>query len=506
MDIIEKVERLVSAALLYEIGITDNSHVVIGLSGGADSVCLLDVLTALSYEHKFDVSAVHVNHQIRGQEADEDEEFVKRMCEKNGIPCEVLRYNCEELAKETRISTEEMGRKLRYGAFYKVAEKVRSEKDVSEVFIATAHNLNDQAETVLMRIIRGTGVEGLSGIHYLRSVEGNKIIRPLLDVKRDDIELYCAARGLEYVSDSTNFEPIYTRNKIRLNVIPMLEEINLNVTDALARLAQIAREDRDYFASMTDAVFAEAAFMNGSILFNREILKKLHPAIRRRVLKRAFEELGLTQGITALHMEAMDQIIFSENASASTNLPRGFSMANSYGEIRIFKSDEYSLGHYSDEELKENLKISILRDKQELSRIRGLSNNGNKRFAMFSFKKIFGAIFDIELAEAGKIDEKDNFVRFLQVRTRRQGDYISPLGMKGSKKLQDLFTDEKVYKEQRDNVPLVCIGSEVLWVIGDDVSGKTTGMKHGRINEKYKVDPDSDEVLLLEYCAVKKKE
>ena len=181
-------------------------------------------------------------------------------------------------------------------------------------------------------------------------------------------------------------------------------------------------------------------------------------------------------------------------------------MANSYGEIRIFKSDEYSLGHYSDEELKENLKISILRDKQELSRIRGLSNNGNKRFAMFSFKKIFGAIFDIELAEAGKIDEKDNFVRFLQVRTRRQGDYISPLGMKGSKKLQDLFTDEKVYKEQRDNVPLVCIGSEVLWVIGDDVSGKTTGMKHGRINEKYKVDPDSDEVLLLEYCAVKKKE
>ena len=298
------------------------------------------------------------------------------MCEKNGIPCEVLRYNCEELAKETRISTEEMCRKLRYGAFYKVAEKVRSEKDVSEVFIATAHNLNDQAETVLMRIIRGTGVEGLSGIHYLRSVEGNKIIRPLLDVKRDDIELYCAARGLEYVSDSTNFEPIYTRNKIRLNVIPMLEEINLNVTDALARLAQIAREDRDYFASMTDAVFAEAAFMNGSILFNREILKKLHPAVRRRVLKRAFEELGLTQGITALHMEAMDQIIFSGNASASTNLPRGFSMANSYGEIRIFKSDEYSLGHYSDEELKENLKISILRDKQELSRIRGLSNNG----------------------------------------------------------------------------------------------------------------------------------
>ena len=273
MDIIEKVERLVSAALLYEIGITDNSHVVIGLSGGADSVCLLDVLMALSYEHKFAVSAVHVNHQIRGQEADADEEFVKRMCEKNGIPCEVLRYNCEELAKETRISTEEMGRKLRYGAFYKVAEKVRSEKDVSEVFIATAHNLNDQAETVLMRIIRGTGVEGLSGIHYLRSVEGNKIIRPLLDVKRDDIELYCAARGLEYVSDSTNFEPIYTRNKIRLNVIPMLEEINLNVTDALARLAQIAREDRDYFASMTDAVFAEAAFMNGSILFNREILK-----------------------------------------------------------------------------------------------------------------------------------------------------------------------------------------------------------------------------------------
>ncbi len=503
MDITEKVERLVSATLEYEIGIKENSCIILGLSGGADSVCLFDVLLSLADQKKFKVIAVHVNHKIRGKAADDDADFVKKMCESRNVKCEVFTYDCEKLAKETRLSTEEMGRKLRYGAFYKVAEKIRIEEKPSEVFIATAHNLNDQAETVLMRIVRGTGVEGLSGIHYIRSVENNKIIRPLLDVKREDIERYCEKKNLEYATDETNAEAIYTRNKIRLKVIPMLEELNLNVTDALARLAQIAREDRDYFASETKKVFEEAAFMHDSILFNRERLVNLHPAVRRRVLKRAFEELGLTQGMTALHLEAMEQIVFSGATSASTNLPRGFSMANSYGEIRIFKSDEYSLGHYSDEILKENLKITIVRDRDRLSGIKDFSNNGNKRFAAFSLKKLMDAIFDIEAAESGKVDESDDLVRFLQVRTRRSGDYICPLGMKGSKKLQDLFTDEKVYKEQRDNVPLVCIGSEVLWVIGDDVSGQNTGMRRGRINGKYKVEVNSEEVALLEYSAPK---
>ncbi|MGP1570145.1 MAG: tRNA lysidine(34) synthetase TilS, partial [Eubacteriales bacterium] len=498
MDIIEKVERIVGGTLAHEIAIEKNSHVIIGLSGGADSSCLFDVLLALAFDYEFEITAVHVNHKIRGAEADADAEFVVKLCEKQNIPCEVFTYNCEELARETRLSTEEMGRKLRYGSFYKVAEKIRKEKNPSEIYIATAHNLNDQAETVLMRIIRGTGVEGLSGMHYVRSVENNKIIRPLLDVKREDIELYCEERGIDYVTDSTNFEEIYTRNKIRLKVLPILKEFNVNVIDALVRLAQIAREDRNYFASEMDEVFSEAAFMNDSILFSREKLKNLHSAVRRRVLKRAFEELGLTQGITAMHMQAMEQIIFSGRTSASTNLPKGFSMVNSYGEIRIFKSDEYSLGHYSDEELKKNLKITIAGDSKKFNKLKGIARNGSKRFALFSLSKLFDAIGKNQGISKEQI-KSDELMNFLQVRTRRSGDYICPLGMKGSKKLQDLFTDEKVYREERDKVPLVCIGSEVLWIIGDDVSGRITGMRRGRINENYKLDSDSEEVVILEY-------
>lgn len=500
MDVKEKVESLVKSALKNNAAFGDNAHIVIGLSGGPDSICLFDVLCTLSAELNFGITAVHINHKIRREQADLDATFVELLCMERGVECEIFTYECETMAREARISTEEMGRKLRYDAFEKVALKKKKEKNVSEVMVATAHNLNDQAETVLMRIIRGTGIEGLSGIPYVRQMQEYKIIRPLLDVSREDIEAYCEEIGLEFRIDETNSESIYTRNKLRLKAIPMLQEINPNVITALARLAQIAKEDKDYFAKETEAVFSEAAFMEGAVLFNRDALVALHPAVRRRALKRAFEELGLVQGITALHMQAMEDIIFSGSSSCSTDLPKGYSMANSYGEIRIYKSDEFSLGHYSSEELKKNLKISIVEENEQIKELKNMSINGNKRFAVFSLKKVLEKLSLVDFPSEDKKSLEDAVFEALQVRTRRRGDYISPLGMKGSKKLQDLFTDEKVYKEQRDNIPLVCIGAEVLWAIGDDVSKSNTGFRRGRISENYKFEA-MEKILMMEYNA-----
>lgn len=501
MNVIEKVEKTVRFALKKKIGLNANENIVVGLSGGPDSVCLFDVLRTLSKEFSFTISAVHVNHKIRGAEADADENFVRRLCEYAGVKCNVFSYDCEAMAREQRLSTEEMGRKLRYDAFLKIAKEICMSDELSpaSVHIVTAHNLNDQAETVLMRIIRGTGIEGLSGIPYVREFEGFNIIRPLLDVKREDIEEYCKEKELDFRVDATNSEAIYTRNKIRLSVLPLLSEFNPNIAEALARLADIAKEDKQYFARETEKVFAEAAFMQDAILFNRDDLTTLHSAVRRRVLKKALEELGLTEGVTALHLEAMEKTIFSIEDSTSIDLPKGYSVASSYGEIRIFKSDNKSLGHYSDERLKRNLNVKVFDENLDIGKVKDFSLNGNRRYAIFSLEKLYERILGGKDIIEEKSEQEEELAKYLQVRNRRPGDWIWPLGMNGRKKLQDLFVDEKVYKEQRDSVPLVCIGDEVIWIVGDDISGLNTGMKRGRISELYKVDSNSENIAILDY-------
>jgi len=513
--------------------IKKGEHIIIGLSGGPDSVCLFNVLMNLSHELNFTISAVHVNHKFRPGAAEEDQVYVEELCISKGVSCQSFVVDCNAIAKEKGLTSEEAGRLVRYESFYKVAaEYIHDEGfEPNQMKIAIAQNLNDQAETMLMRIIRGTGTDGLVGIEYAREGKlGTMLIRPLLDVSRKEIEAYCLEKQLHPRIDHTNLEPIYTRNKIRLNLIPQIQQnFNENVVEALNRLSKIAKEDKDYFDTQVNEAMERAAIilndrpafqedgsaMVGGISFSESELRDMHPAIRHRVIKRAFESIGLEQGISSAHIEAVDQIIIVSKTSSSMDFPKGYAVSSSYGEVRFYKNDPVTLGYISEDELKSKLKIRIVKNEGNL---KDISKNGSKRFAALDLYKLLDRLTSgeaqlveaVSQAEEGLKDqdtiewlEQDSMLsevfKVLQIRNRRQGDWMTPLGMKGHKKLQDMFVDEKVYKECRDQVPLVCIGDEVLWIIGDDVSNYNTGMKRGRISENYKLTMDTEQIVLLEY-------
>ena len=221
--------------------IQKNDKIVIGVSGGPDSMCLLDILYCLKEKLQIELVVSHINHGIR-QEAEEETVYVQEYCQKRNIPMFVKRVNVKQLAKEEKLGTEEMGRNIRYNFFEEVAKNVGANK------IATAHNLNDNAETVLMNILRGTAVSGLKGIEISRQNNKLTYIRPLRECSRAEIEQYCKQANLNPKIDKTNLENIYTRNKIRNKLIPyLMEDFNPNIIESLNRLSNLAKQDEEYF-------------------------------------------------------------------------------------------------------------------------------------------------------------------------------------------------------------------------------------------------------------------
>lgn len=242
-------EKVLNTIKKYEL-IENGNTIVIGVSGGPDSMALLNLLLTLKKNKKlsYEIIVAHINHGIRA-EAEEETIYVENFCKKNGIPCYIKRENVVKLAKKQKIGTEEAGRKLRYSFFEEVAEKVNAQK------IATAHSANDNAETVLMNIMRGTGTFGLKGIEAKRN---NRYIRPLIECTRKEIETYCEEKKLAPKQDKTNSENIYTRNKVRNILLPLLEEkFNPNIVTSLNRLSQIAKEENEYLCKQVEKAYSE---------------------------------------------------------------------------------------------------------------------------------------------------------------------------------------------------------------------------------------------------------
>ena len=228
--------------------IKNGDTIVVGVSGGPDSMALLNVLINLNNNNlSYKIIVAHVNHGIR-KEADEETKFVEEFCQKNNIQCFIKKENVNELAKQNKIGTEEAGRNLRYSFFEEVAIKNNANK------IATAHTANDNAETVLMNIIRGSGTSGLKGIEPKRD---NKFIRPLIECTRAEIEKYCEEKNLNPKEDKNNKENIYTRNKIRNQLIPALEEFNPSIISSLNRMSEIAREENEYLNKQVENAYKD---------------------------------------------------------------------------------------------------------------------------------------------------------------------------------------------------------------------------------------------------------
>ena len=385
-----KAEKRIRETIRRHSLIEKGDHIVVGLSGGPDSVCLFHVLLKLREELGLTIHPVHVNHQFRPGAAEADQAYVVDLCSRFGLETRVFTVDCNALAKELGMTSEEAGRKARYDAFCKVADEAEAaigghgecgssadggstaagicHTSTGRVKIAVAHNANDQAETVLFRILRGTGMDGLAGMAYAREeyrgdntgqagdMPGGtyRIVRPLLDVWREDVEEYCEANGLDPVTDHTNNEAIYTRNKIRLDLIPYIEEnYNGNFREGLVRMAKIAAADKEYFWEETERAYArlrirdvakasaaEASYTSSeapsdAVILDWRGLAECHEALRHRVVMKAFGEIGLEQDITAERLAASDKIILGRVGGKKVEFPHGHSLSVGKGVVEI---------------------------------------------------------------------------------------------------------------------------------------------------------------------------
>jgi tRNA(Ile)-lysidine synthase len=301
----------------------ENGKILCAVSGGADSVCMLHLLKSMAEKLHISVAAAHFNHMLRGDESDRDEEFVRSLCEDLNVPFYSGRGDVAKFARENSMGTEEAARKLRYDFLFKTAEEIGAQK------IATAHTADDNAETVIMRIARGTGLKGLCGIPPVR----DNIIRPILTVTRQEVEDHLEKYGLPHVEDSTNLSDDYTRNKIRHLVMPVLREINPQVSEAVASMTELLRQDESFLEREAEAALKR---FPGERLPVKELLELPEPVLRRVIMARAGENLN------KVHVESILSLLRTGGPSAELSIP-GKTLRREYGDI-IFGAQEAQPG------------------------------------------------------------------------------------------------------------------------------------------------------------------
>lgn len=434
--------------------ISYGDRVLVGFSGGPDSLCLLHILYRLTKVLGISLVAVHLNHMIRDEEAIRDEKFSKEAAGSLNIPFYSKRVPVEELAKDMRLSTEEAGRIVRYDFFDEVCKIESANK------IALAHNMNDQAETMIMRFFRGTGVSGLGGI---KPVRDDRYIRPIIGLSRDEIEEYCINNDLNPVRDSTNEKSIYTRNRIRLELIPYIKEhFNPNVIESLYKASEIIRDEDSFLKETAENYIEDIKYKDGLLI---EKFNCLDRAIRRRIIRLLIDKArGDIVGIESIHVEECVELILKGGTGRRVDLPGSIQCVIEYDIFKIKKESEkryynYTLPLPGDINIKE---IDFVISTKILDK-----NNSNFR------DNDFVKYFDYDKIKGG-----------LAVRNRRDGDYIYPKGMRGRKKFKDILIDKKIPRDKRDDIPLIAIEGEIIWAIGfRDTNNYKTDEKTKKILE-----------------------
>lgn len=439
--------------------IEEGDRIIVGLSGGPDSVCLLHVLHRLSLKMNIRVYAVHLNHQIRGLDAHLDALYVSKLCHKLGIACFIRSIDVPKYCSENGLGLEDGARNLRYMIFKEVKDRIGANK------IAVGHNKNDQAETVIMRIMRGTGIKGLSGMDYVRS---DGVIRPILDLDRSDIESYCKDHSLTPRIDSTNLEAIYSRNKIRLKIIPyMRDEFNENIIDTLVRMSRGMKMDNDYIDSQAQTAYKMSSkkYTNGVYLFTDQV-RDQHEAIRSRMVILAIQDiLSSVKSFDKKHFDDVLGLLDDSKIDKQIDLPRG---------LIVYRKKDYLL--FTKEALVyEEARYDYEVDNEEEVFVREIGK-------VFKTRTISIDEFDKDKIKDGiQYIDIDKLKGKLRLRNRYQGDKIRLVG--GSKKIKDLFISMKLPKEKRSYVPILLDGDTVVAVCGH------------RVSVDYKVDEDTKRIL-----------
>lgn len=443
-------------------------RIVIGVSGGADSVCLFFVLLSLQGEYELALHAVHINHGIRGQEADRDESFVRELCRGQSIQYTCFRADIPAMAKEQRLSEEETGRVFRYERLEQVRRDWKGSK------IAVAHNENDCAETVLFHLFRGTGLVGLTGISPVR----DNIIRPLLCVSRREIEDFLEQRQQPFCTDHTNFNTEYTRNQIRLKILPAAEKINEKAIEHTAYTARLLRQVSGYMEKQIKEGFLKnVSRENGAYSIGNGLLQE-DPVIIKGVFKRAMEELaGSRRDLESRHIELLEQL-FSRSVGKELRLPYGITARRSYEGICLFRQAEKAAVLPKGEE-----EYSIV--------VPGEYTLANGEKISFELLPAGKKLAEIPKNDCTKWFDYDRIKNVLSLRHRKTGDYFQIEKNGGRKKLKDDLIDRKIPRAERDRLWLLADGSHVMWVLG------------GRTSEAYQITEETVTILRVKRCGGK---
>jgi tRNA(Ile)-lysidine synthase len=400
--------------------------VLSAVSGGADSVCLLAALFLLSARYGFTVAAVHFNHRLRGEESDRDALFVERFCRERNIECFTGCGDVAAYAKQNGLGIEEAAREMRYAFFHKTAEKTNAAR------IATAHTADDNAETVIFHLARGTGLRGLTGIPPVRGI----LIRPMLCVTRNEVVKFLAERSLAYVEDSSNSSDVYTRNKIRHHVIPVLREINPRAAENISAASALLREDDAYLDGLAEEFIRNRCLLGTAVA--AELLQLPKP-LSGRVIRKFCGELS------SRHVAAVLELCGKDSPSDSVTLPSCLV----YREYdRIVFSREQCLNGFASRALEPGIRVSIPELGLCISCVKKVCTTKiNKSFTSFLFKN-------------------DNICGKIVIRPRLTGDKIALSGGNGTKSLKKLFIEKRIPLRKRPIVPVFADSNGVLAIYG----------------------------------------
>lgn len=452
--------------------ISPGDRIIAGVSGGADSVCLLRALESYRRQVPFTLFVVHVEHGIRGEESLADAAFVKELCEALAIPFYMEAVDVTVYAREHRMTVEEAGRSVRYDCFEKLRVQLGAQK------IAVAHNQNDQAETVLWNLVRGSGLKGLGGILPVR----DQIIRPLLFLGRPEIEAILKELGQPWRTDRTNLETDYTRNRLRQEILPQLEQsLNLQAVRHIAQAAHRLQEAEQYIEKQTEEAAKKSIAIrkDGSVALLLEVYERQEELIRKELLKRALESMSGGNGrkdIGSVHLEQLARLA-KKDCGRETQLPGGIRAVRENGCIHFQKCGK------------------VRKMAQETNLGREICRVEPGMDVQLDGRRIKTSVFENSPRLWDEIQQENKCTKWLSydtiysnvcLRTRRSGDYLIVNAQGGRRKLKDYLIDQKIPKEERETLWLLADGSHILWVVG------------WRISEAAKVRQDTKKILKIQ--------
>ncbi|MCJ7508573.1 MAG: tRNA lysidine(34) synthetase TilS [candidate division Zixibacteria bacterium] len=453
---VKKVEKTIQHYKMLQRG----DKVLVAVSGGPDSVALLHTLNLLKDKFEIKLIVGHINHQLRAEESDKDEKFVKALSEKLNLKFFSKSIEVRKTAEKKKMSIEDCARQMRYSALESIANKIKADK------IALGHNLDDQAETILLRLIRGSGPLGLCGIPAIRG----KLIRPLIQTKREEIENFLKDNLWEWRVDWSNFNMDYLRNRVRLKLLSLIKkEFNPNIVEVLARTAQLLTEEKDYLTNQIEKAFRNAVSSqsNEKIVLDLKKMIVYDIYLKTNVIRLAFNRLSGDSDFPSFSIvQRAIGLLEERKAGKRVELDKNIWAEVSSDALIIYKSRKPAKAHWV--KLPGKLEIDKLKLKSEVIPRPKLPRKIKSNSPWVAYL------------------DWDKLSSPFGLRHRKNKDWFIPLGLKGSKTLADFLIDLKVPRMERDDIFLLTSKNRIAWVVGQ------------RIDDRFKIDSNTKEVLKIE--------